>query len=897
MHYRSFKFVSKHKFTAKTVSLITGRDNVNNHHRRPKPWLTQLMLMALITLPQQSNAADLATSDQATQAQRAVVFNIPRQAADDSLPVFGQQADVTVIYPFEWVKDHHTNRLQGEYSVTHAVAILLDNTGLQAQFSPEGHLVITQVDETKGKNMNTNKRKTVLATMVGLFAAGGMSAAMAQESMGESARPQNVLDEIIITAQKREQNLQDVGLAVTALNSDALNARGVDSPYDLQFSVPGLTLGNTVIGAAQVTLRGVGMENIFLGGDPGVPMHVDGHYLQSTAYMLQDFLDIERVEVLRGPQGTLYGRNAIGGSINIITKRPTDQFEGLITVNAGNYNKRLLQTVLSGPISDALRGRLVVSDEKRDGYVENVSDLGGEDLDSSDYTSIRGSLEFDLGDNVSALLSGYHYKNKGKTVSARWDFDYPTTFGAGFINYYDSNAAGTNITATDPGKVRVNQIDGDNISTAEGGSIDIDWDLGGVILRSLTAYNQNRHADTVDLDNSDVVTAHQFDDSSDEIFTQEFQLLSDGANDIKWIVGLFYYDEKGRFREEFDWDNLFVNDGTKFIAEVGRDVEAKSTAVFGQLDYSITQSAEVIFGLRYTEDEKAFVYSQLFPDFGLITVDGGPVLTPGTDDWAETSGKLGLNYHLDDNTMLYISFSTGYKSGGFNATAPSYDPETVDAYEAGLKGTWNDQRVQANLSAFYYDYTDKQEFKRDPGLGFAAITNAGAATIWGVELETKANLMDGLLIDLSAAYLNAEYDEFDTQDGLNRDLGVQDLSGNSVSRSPEWKVHLGVEYAWLLGERGSIVARIDTSWVDEQYSSPFNRRDRDFIPSYSRTNAQLRWDSVDELWQATAYIRNLEDKDVIVNRFDATTLQGIPAPFSTQYAPPRTFGVSLTRHF
>ncbi len=243
-------------------------------------------------------------------------IDLPQQTVAESLNALAQQTGAQFLFPYQLANAQAAQPVKGQLTLLQATHQLLHNTGLQSDLV-DGVLTISLAGDGgysgnqnhKGKRMNTNKRKTVLATMVGLFAAGGMSATVAQGHVGESARAQNVLDEIIVTAQKREQNVQDVAIAITAISGDQLKSKGIDSPSDLQFSVPGLTLGATITGGAQVTMRGIGAENLTPGGDPGVPLHIDGHYIQSSAYMLKDFFDVERVEVLRCPQGTLYGRN------------------------------------------------------------------------------------------------------------------------------------------------------------------------------------------------------------------------------------------------------------------------------------------------------------------------------------------------------------------------------------------------------------------------------------------------------------------------------------------------------------------------------------------------------------------------------------------------------------
>jgi len=247
------------------------------------------------------------------------------------------------------------------------------------------------------------------------------------------------VENIIVTAQRREENMQEVPISISAFSADAIDRMGIISPLDLQYYAPNLTIGQEPgNGFSNIiaTIRGVGTINALL--DPGVPMHLDGHYIQATAFFGRDLLDVERVEVLRGPQGTLYGRNAIGGSINMITKRPTDKFEGSFVADLGDYNKRLFQGVLNIPISNRVRARLAIGDENRDGYTKNVSGLGKEDLDDSDYTFIRGGLEIDLTDDVELFASAYSYDSEFGTVAFRRINAFPE-FGAGAdecVQYY-----------------------------------------------------------------------------------------------------------------------------------------------------------------------------------------------------------------------------------------------------------------------------------------------------------------------------------------------------------------------------------------------------------------------------------------------------------------------------
>jgi iron complex outermembrane receptor protein len=826
-------------------------------------------------------------------------LNLPEQTVAAALTSLSEQTDIQVLFPYDIATQHQSTALVGNYPLQQALSILLLNTGLHGGLTDSGVITISRTGSNvdinqngKGKNMNTNKRKTVLATMVGLFAAGGMSATMAQGQVGESARAQNVLDEIIVTAQKREQNLQDVALAVTAVTSDMMDARGIDSALDLQFSVPGLTIGNTAFGTAQVTMRGVGVEDAFPGGSPGVPIHIDGVYLHASTYILRDFLDIDRVEVLRGPQGTLYGRNAVGGNINIVSKRPTEEFEGELGIDVGNYNKRLLHAVVSGPLSDNLRGRFVISDEERDGYIDNVSSIGSQDLENSDYTSIRGSLVYDVTDDVEIFLSAYNYDDTGNNTVLRVVTDYPEgEYFPGFVNYHELRGAGENITVSDVSKVRINQ-QMDQFDKAKGATMQVSWTLDDALFTSISSFNEDKKQTQSDFDGSDVVTWTEIDNIEYETKSQEFRLQSLDS-ELSWIVGLYYYEEDAELNFDLDFDNLTDPNGPKDDFDmVPWTVDTKSWAAFGQVDYPLSENLDLILGLRYNSDEKEAKQIVFSPAFGLPEPT---VAVDGDDSWTETTGKIGLSYSASDDMLLYGTISSGYKSGGFTTgQSLSYDAETVLAYELGMKAQWLDNRLQTNALVFYYDYTDKQERIRD-AQGFVGLINAADASSYGAEAEVLFRVTEGLTIDFNASYLIAEYDDFESVDGIFPDLGLQDLSGNSLPRSPEWMIYAGIEYAKFVDNVGNISARVDYSWTDDQYANFFNRSGLDDLASYHRTNARLTWVSVDELWKTDLYVQNIEDDDVISNKILGGGIFG--SMTTAQFLPPRTYGLKITRSF
>lgn len=723
---------------------------------------------------------------------------------------------------------------------------------------------------------------------------------------------EGMLEEIIVTAEKRAQDLQEVPVAISAFTSEGLEMRGISNPQDLQQSVPGLSIGEqtNLGGGAKVTLRGVGSENFGPGGDPGVPVHINGHYTQATAYIFRDMIDIERVEVQRGPQGTLYGRNAVGGNINLITKRPSEEFEGSVGFELGNYNRRAANAVISGPLSDYARGRLVAAGAVRDGFVEELG--AGDDRDSVDYSSVRGALEIDLTDKLQVYINGYYFDDTGNTYTRRIDRD-------------PNNAANS-----DPFKVSSNTPD-EAEDNSKGVSIDFSLGLESMEFRSLSAYDKTSTTERHEVDGNAIRLAEYGVDIDIEVMTQEFQLISTHDAPLQWVTGIFYYKEdsseiRNNFIDRFDTDGdgltgLDYDVDQPLIHQLGKtDNSAESWAVYGQLDYDLTDNLELVAGLRYTRDEKKY-----WSGADTVMTDGSTVSIPvgggrfynvpvygqvffdnseGTD-WSEFTWKLGFNYHLSDDAMLYASYTRGYKAGGFSAKQDAfYDPEFVDALEGGLKGRWLENRVQTNLALFYYDYQDKQElqfFPPNPQFpnGGVQLINAASATSYGAELEVQAYVTEAIYVDASISYLSAEYDEFNTIDALFPALGFQSLSGNSLPLSPKTKYNLGAQYDWDLEDGlGSLSIRADYSWTDDQWGNALNRDNEnllasgDRIPSYYIVNGRVQWKSSDNSLDVSFYARNLTDEPAISNAFVGSTQE-----VNQSNIDPRTYGIKVNYTF
>lgn len=738
--------------------------------------------------------------------------------------------------------------------------------------------------------------------------------ALAQEASSALAAEDGIED-IVVVAQRREQNLQDVPIAVTALSGDALQERGVNSGSDLQFVAPGLSFGRSTTTQGVSTLRGVGAVNISVGGDPGVALYVDGNYIQNSAYVTQDFFDVERVEVLRGPQGTLYGRNAIGGAINIITARPEDEFQLSAGLQLTNYDGIKVSGMINAPLGDIGAIRIAGVRDWREGFVTNITSgpLNGDDLDRSNYYALRGSLLLEPANGVELLVRGYVYRNRPNTPVLITN-PYPSgpflpavvldavnpigPSGPNFVpvpNPYLAPGVGTNPTLANL-RVTRNDTPTSTQDKAHGFSASLSVDLSdSITLRSLTSYNRSSNDARQDTDGSDVVFSDQTVALDYETFSQELNLnYSNG----RWagVAGLFLYDENSEVFFSIDTFPFAANQGpgtfvpTRFSRiNLNGALQARSYAGFAQLDGPITEQLEFTIGGRFSRDEKRSSENLNFPNFLLSVTNFRQ-----DDAWKSFDWRAGLRYHVNDDVMLYASYASGYKSGGFNigGTQPSYRPETVDSFELGLRSTFFDKRLRFNLTGFYTDYQDKQENKIETVQ--AQLVNAASAQVYGLEIEMQLRPSNALTFDANLTYLNARYRDFLTSDPLNIPAGNVQLRGNQLTYSPTWKLGVGGQYEFDLGNAGGLTLRGDLSCADDQFVSAFNRPG-DRLESYCRGNLRAGWRSDNERYSVDVFANNIGNVDVVESRLLTATILG--PNYNSLVQSPRVYGVRFGVEF
>ncbi len=766
------------------------------------------------------------------------------------------------------------------------------------------------------------------------FALSGSWGAVVVALAGVTHAQEGVLEEVVVTAEKRASTVQDTPISITAFSGDALADAGITSTDALANYTPGLTIQKEVIG--KVVIRGIGTENYTVGSDPGVAIHKDGVYLARSSVSIFDFYDVSRIEVLRGPQGTLYGRNAIGGVINIVSNEPTEEFDAYARLDVGNYSKRRIEAAINGAFSDAVLGRLSVLYAERDGYTDNIypgraavppsagnsfgvpaissaADRGVDGLDDQDLLSVRGQLRFALGDSVNLLLNAEITRDDSQPPA----FKYFDSTNAYWFNLLGADQDIADLRTVSQGFETV--IPGSDRTVPSTGSADQDafsarltWDLGGATLTSLTAYRSIDFSWINDGDGYDTYFVNYFQTDESKQLTQEFQLTSNDEDArLKWIVGAYYLDEEAETFTGIPF-LAFANPAAPYILWDGES-NTQSYAIFGQASYDLTDRLTLIGGARYNRDEKdGFLNYDLF---------GLGVFPPQDldDSWDSVTPKFAAEYRFTNDVMGYVSATRGFKSGGFNLISfqEPYDPEYVWAYELGVKSRLAEGRVIANFDVFYYDYKDLQ-VGQVVNLS-ANVTNAAKATIKGAEAELRAALGGGFEINAGLAWLDTEYDEFITEDpafsgqpsapgalgcgvqvgpptvppaGVNRTIS---LAGCELPRAPELQGNIGIGWTAPLA-RGSVHARADYAYRGDQFFTQFNRQEV-AQDSYGIVSARIGYRAVDERWGITLYGDNLGDEE-----YFATVLEsGVASPGTlvpqAVLGAPRTYGLVVDFRF
>ena len=697
-----------------------------------------------------------------------------------------------------------------------------------------------------------------------------LSLAVMLASGAPAAISQVMLEEVVVTAQKREQSLQDTPISISAFGAEALESQGISDIGDVSQYTPNVQIAESPGGStgATIAMRGSVTVNPVVTIDTNVGVYIDGVFIAKNVGGLFDVAELERIEVLRGPQGTLYGKNTVAGAINLISRKPSGEFSGKVKVGGGNYgSQEIFATVDSNRIADKLSLNVAVSQKERDGFYNNISTVAKVDeFKKLDSFSARLAANYDATDDLN-LYYTYDMSEKENTPTF-------AQLGGG----PDERKS----------KGKSDGVDVDN-SESEGHALHITYQLNdSMTFKSITAYREMTFDDVNDYDGGDSTffLLHAERHVDQEQLSQEFQLIGN-VGDVNYVAGFFY------FNEEVKVLNPLIQQfgGPLMVRNNAYGSDSESYAVYGQADWAINDQWTLTAGARWTTEEKDGFIDH--PDDFLV--GQVPFSEKTNDKWDNFSPMAVLTYNITDDTSTYFKVSQGWKSGGFNAEAPSaaiaqisYDEETVTSLELGLKSRLMDDRLQVNLAVFQNEIEDLQLSEVDPATFYSTISNAGESTVKGAEVELLFAVSPNLTASFNYGYLDAEYNEFM--------IGGVDIKNQAeFPYTPENTWSLGLDYVKEVNY-GEWSVRLDWSYVDEHVVfHDAGQAALTAVDDYSLVNARVALSNIpvgNNFMAVSAWGKNLADTEYRNN--------GIPnGPTSAinYYGDPLTWGIDIAYEF
>ncbi len=785
-------------------------------------------------------------------------------------------------------------------------------------------------------------RRSHAPVLIALLMAGVSTPALAQAVQEPAAGNEPLIETVIVVAQKREQAAQDVPIALSVFSADTLDRVQIEDAADLQFSIPNAVL----TGNDRYTLRGVG-TNALGSSDLGVQSFVNG---AAIGYLPQNELfDMARVEVLRGPQGTLYGRNTTGGAINVITRRPGRAFGGDASLQLGNYGGIRVGAAVDIPLGSAVSTRVAGYWLSRDGFTENQ--FTGNDIDGRNQWALRVTTDIELGPDTSLTIMFGRYEEdstrarEGKRLCKshpvlgcdprELGFDSPdanTTILQTLARFFTPFPAGGNIYAGAPNPRDLRAVAADTDPRyrldQDFATLNLEHDFGSLTLSAIVAWSQGGTEQNTDWDNAalpfrftrpipytaargvsvttdQLITTDSFTSQS-QTRTAELRLASDFDGRVNFLIGLFALngESSGGFEtwhpaiEYFQRANGRPEEAWR-VSALNRNGENETRAVFGELYLTLSDSVRLTLGARQTEESRSG------ESRSIVLAPVGPWVFSSFEG-SKATGKIAIDWTPDlgftDQTLVYGSVATGYKGGGLNNSnsAPTYGPEEVVAFEIGAKNTLLGGRMQANLTAFVYDYSGLQLGQRING---GVVTRNADADISGFEAEFLYAPSERWLLDASLSLLNTEIGTFFSEDAANPAQSLTattptvqvNLAGNELPHSPGTKVKVGGQYT-----SGSFLGgwtatwRVDAVWQDSYFAREYNTP-TDVIDAWGMVDLQARFDHADQGLSIRVFVKNVTDEDNITNIIIEDALIGRYR--NARLLEPRTFGVVLSASF
>jgi len=690
----------------------------------------------------------------------------------------------------------------------------------------------------------------------------------AEHVHAENTLPSDQQEDVISVTATRlgTQDLQQAPISATFLDVADIESSNIDSVKGIETLVPNMSISEN-LGAAQVFIRGIGSNLVFIGSDPSVAIYLDGVYLGRPTMHFMEFLDLSHVEVLRGPQGTLYGRNATGGLIHVVSKEPDELPEKNIQFTMGNDHQHGLTMSINEPLTDNLYARAGLFYSRRDGYVDNA--LGGSELVDKNRAGIRTAFKYRVSEDFNILLRGDYlevnetggqYKPTLMNIDPHHEnevlipvvepvaIDDFYTINVPFSPYYDQKNSGVS------GKASLYL--GSNQT-----------------LTALSSYRQNHVAVGSDTDFTEIDSRLTKVEEKQSQVSQEI-IYSISHDKWQWDIGLFYFLEHITSDIEV---GLFAP-GFSMYSTLDQVLKTKAHAVFSRGKWLLSDNVHLNLGIRYSDEKKEFK-------------NRGSTEGERSKDWGMWTPKFGLDYQINERSLLYGSISRGFKSGGFNLTSSSdYDPETVFAYEGGIKTESENQLIQINASVFYYDYDDLQVAAFETTESSAPrliISNAAKAEIKGAELEINAVLTEQWRMSSALSLLDARYKKFNTErTSQGRAMSSVNAKNNSLNVAPDKTVNLTIHHSMPI-DYGSVTSSLSYYWQSRVFYTAFNDR----ITSqgaYNLWNAQIGWLSDDESLGLAIFGRNLTSEE-----YTNSTQDFSPLGVTQNIMPPRTFGIKM----
>jgi iron complex outermembrane recepter protein len=716
----------------------------------------------------------------------------------------------------------------------------------------------------------------------GLLVVGAVLTSMAAAEQTAPARASSTaIESVVVTAQRVEQNLQEVPIAVSAYGEETLWVNRMTTMVDIAQRTPSFTATEVNPGEPNLAIRGIGTEgiNANAGGDPSVALFVDGVYIARGGAAPLDLYDLERVEVLRGPQGTLFGKNVVGGAVSFTSRKPAFDDDFLEMAGTfGNYDRIELLGRFNRAFSSSFAVSGAVNSRQRDGFT--VNETTGNRVDDEKSAGGRLSLRYAPSDVFDLVVTLDHI-NQDQNGQPR-DNDCDATFNNGV------HCVGVN-----PNPRRVNaERDGYLRREVTGISANVDYLTQWGTLTSVTAYRRADYGHADEFFSNPINPPTQIGSFNENVeesrqFSQEFRLAFDAMDQrLHGVAGVYYLFENIE-RTEFLWQDFPVPAVTG-VGAFPQEVDATSVAVFGQVDYDVTDQLTLTVGARMTWEEKdTELAGVLLEGPGLPPPLAEEFAISADENWRAFTPRLAVSYRINDDAMVYASAARGFKSGGFQGTAGTgasaeipYDPEFAWSYEVGAKTQWLGDSLRLNVAAFFIDYDDLQVAQLVP-LCCIVIGNAATAEIRGVEVEALYRPLPGLDLNASYSWLDAEFTDF-------ADGATADFTGNTLQRAPRHKFNFGGQYEWPVGDLGTLMARVDWTRQSriffEASNIPMEIQDR-----YDVVDARLALRAHDDAWEVAVWGKNLDDA-LIKTHIVAF------APFQQElntYQPPRSYGVTL----